>query len=502
MAENIKVSEKHQAEPSVKAILGDFFVYGAGEILLRVSAFITLPIYTRLFSPSEFGIWSLVATSANILAILFTLGGETAYARLYFEAKNESDRRRLLSTWLTFLLIWGAGGLALLLPLGSHASTLLFGTPNHAVLLWLSLLALPVAAANSICSQVVRNQFKAKLFVTLNLISTILVVVGSLYCVLVLKLGIAGLLIGSLAANCIILPIRLWIIRAEIELVFYPPALKAMFHFGAPLVPMSLAYSIFSMSDRMLLGKMATVEEVGFYAIATNLASILYMFNNALGQAWGPHAVRLHEQHPSTAPYIFGRTLNYILVAAGVLSVTVTAFATEILRVLVSPSYWKAYLAVGPLAITSVAMASTQITALGISLSKKTKYFAYYAWLAALLNILVNIILIPPFGMLGAAIASAVTYLFLTFAYCLRSQKLIPVRYEIRKVFSIAILTAIFVAGCAFFPMEESLAVIIGKALCVISYLTLLILIGGINKHDIQHVQLMLKKILGLKQYG
>src|SRR4051812_6621034 len=95
----------------------DIAAYGAGDLLLRAASFVTLPIYTRLFAAADYGKLSYVTTSVTLIASLVALGGESAYARYFFEAKTDQDRQEITSSWLVFLTLWTIGVSLVLLPI-------------------------------------------------------------------------------------------------------------------------------------------------------------------------------------------------------------------------------------------------------------------------------------------------------------------------------------------------------------------------------------------------
>lgn len=447
-----------------KRIAKDIAVYGFADILLKAVSFLTLPIYTRVFAPEEYGLWSLVLAATGIFSAVLGLGGDSAYSRYYFEAKTDDERRELTSTWLLFLAGWSAA-VTLLCVLGSGMlSRWILDNPEHGWLITLALLAVPVGLINSICGQVLRNQFRASSFAALNVVTTLLTIGLGLGAVLWLRMGIAGLLAGALAALVVMLPVRLYTIRDMLRPAFSGARLRNLLAYGVPLVPTSLAYWVFASSDRLMLAKLATMDQVGLYAVANSATSVLAFANSALGQAWSPHAVMAYEQEPERAPHLYGQVMTWLLAVFGLLTVGITAFAPEMLRLLTTPPFFAAASAVGPLALGYMAYASTQITASGISLTKRTGFFALYAWIAALLNIALNLWSIPRWGMIGAAWSTTAAYLFLTVAYLATSQRLWAVVYELRKVAAVVALTCAFTFGAALLPV---LGLVAGVALKV-----------------------------------
>lgn len=462
----------------------DLLIYGTGDIFLKAAAFLTLPFYTRIFTPEEYGMWSFVVTAVGLLNSILILGGDSAYARFFFEAKNDEEKRLITSTWFGFLSLWSVGLVALCLPITGLFSVWSFGVKEYALLFTLTLLAAPLTLINTMCGQALRNRFQARLFATLNVVSTLLSVGFSLLGAVGLKLGLTGVLGGLLFAALIILPVRLWTVRDLLRPMFSMKVLRNLLIFGVPIVPSSLAYWIFSVSDRILLGKLSTLQQVGLYAVANQVTSILALLNGSLGQAWSPHAVRVYEEQRESAPVFFGRVLTYILAGFGLLSVGITTFSHEILMVLSTPSFYAASLAIGPLALGVVAYATTQVTAIGISLMKKTYYFALFSWAAALLNVGLNVLLIPIWGMIAAGWTTLIAYLFLTLTYLTISQRLWPIFYEKKRILVAGGLTFLFTFSAPLLPTFSLVFSIIIKGFYCSAFVGLLFLLKGLDGRE------------------
>ena len=391
---------------SLHRVVRDVFVYGAGDLLLRATAFITLPIYTRILTPADYGVWAYVGSGVSLLTAFLILGGDSAYARFYFEAKTLEAKQVLTSTWFGFLALWSGTIILVIVPFSGYVSGWAFSTSKWGLLIALSLLTAPLSLMNSLLGQVLRNEFKPKLFTVLNVIYVLSGVVLSIVFAAVLGWGVTGLAAGGLVGAVLMIPPRIWFARHLLRPTFRPALLGELLRFGVPYVPGSLAWWVFGLSDRIVLGRLSTLREVGLYSVANSATSGLSLLSGSLGQAWSPHAIRMYEEDPQDASRLYGRMLTYIVVSFGVLAVGVTAFAHELLSLLATNKFEGAARAVGPLALSIVAAASIQVTAAGMSLKKRTSYLALFAWGAAVINLALNLAFVPGFGMLASAWAT------------------------------------------------------------------------------------------------
>ena len=474
----------------------DFAVYGLGEVVVKAFSLISLPIYTRVFSPDEFGILSYVLTLGGLLSAVLVLGGDSAYARFFFEARTVERRRLITSTWIGFLGAWSVAVCLLLVPFAGSVAQFSFADTSSTPLLVVMVLTGPVSLINKMCAQVLRNEFRPAAYTILNVVATVLVIGIAITAVVGLKMGLIGVLLGTLVAELLMLPVRLWTARSMFCFCFSSTILRELLKFGVPIVPTSLAYWVFLTSDRLILGKLSTLEQLGLYSVANSLVNLATIAIYAFGQAWSPHAVKIYEEQRDAAPAFYGRVMTYLLCGFGVLAVGITVFGPELLQVLTGARYQGADVAIAPLAIAMVAMASTQVTAGGITLAKRTHYLATHSWIAAVLNVILNLVLDGPFGMLGAAWATALAYVALTLLYARTSQRLWRVTYEVRRSLTLVALILAFILGAGLLPSGLRLEVIVVKVLYCLAFVLAALAFRAVDGREIGGLRLVLARLL------
>ena len=145
--DELEVLEALEA-PRSSRLSADLLVYGLGEALVKGITFISLPIYTRLFTPEAYGELSLATTVVGLAATFLALGSDTAYARFYFEARGAGARRVLTTTWLGFLAIWSSAIALACVLAAAPLSRLVFGDERGAPLLAVGLIAAPLSLTN------------------------------------------------------------------------------------------------------------------------------------------------------------------------------------------------------------------------------------------------------------------------------------------------------------------------------------------------------------------
>jgi O-antigen/teichoic acid export membrane protein len=426
----------------LKKLSKDFAIYGGADFLFRIIGFAVFPIYAHIFSVSDFGLIAMLGVTAGLIGMALNMGVNNAVQRFYWDPETkEGQHAVLVSTGLRQLIIYGSVTIFVtFVTLYAIRSSIYERFGIEWGMLVLVLLAILPDQILQYSLDVVRLQFTPFRFMLLSFMKNILGIALGLWLVVELDKGLYGLFGGTLIASVLSLPVALWFIRKELLWSVDKAIAQKIFHFGYPFIFAGLAYWIFGSMDRWLLAELGNAIEVGIFSIAFKFAAIVTFVNSAFGQAWSPYAIKLMRDDKNYRQTYSGiLSIWYFLLA--ILGCTIALFADELLILLTPREYWPAAKTLGFIVMGLVLFGTTQITALGISLEKKTRFLTYGAWLAAMVNFLLNVALIPRYGALGSAFATLITYALLTnfFLYC--TQKLHPLPLEYLKlVFSTCVV--------------------------------------------------------------
>lgn len=288
------------------------------------------------------------------------------------------------------------------------------------------------------------------------LVSRVVTMALGLIAVVMLGLGIDGLLAAQAVVLILVIPIALWLIRTDINLAQFDLSwFKELVRFGYPFIFAGLAYWLFGSMDRWMLASMASVEEVGIYSIAFRFASVVLFVSAAFGQAWSPVAIKIRTDHPDTYRAIYGQVLLLLVFVMLVVGVGLALFSGELISLIMPMEYLPSAFPLAILCFGIVLQATQQVTAIGISLEKRTYLFARPAWITAVVNLIGNWLLIPSFGAVGAAWATLIWYVVLTVSYMLFTQRLHPLVVQWGRL-GILIAFAIFVASVSFTMVADN----------------------------------------------
>jgi len=435
----------------LKKLGKDVAIYGSGDLIFRLIGFLVFPIYAQVFSVEEFGVLALITASTGVVALVASLGLNMAITRYYWDPQTTTAMRpTVVSTGLAVQFVWSAA--LVLLVVASIFPVRGIIASRYAAGWEIIVMALMVVIPDQVlqyCLNVLRLDFSPWKFMFVSFLKNVFSVTVGLVLVLFFAGGLGGLFAGGLAGTVIAASIALVLVRRELVPTLNFPAAKRLVVFGYPFIFAGLAYLLFGSVDRWMLAELSTSTQLGLYAIAYKFASVVLFVTGAFGQAWSPIALKLMRDDAGYRS-AYSRVLStwfFFLVIAGS---TVALFGKEALHVLTPREYWAAAPVLAPLIMGIVLSGTTQITAIGISLENRTRLFASAAWATAFANVMLNFVLIPRWGALGAAAATFLSYGLLTSLYLFWSQRVHPIPLEKPKLLysaALVISIAAFSAG-------------------------------------------------------
>jgi len=235
-----------------------------------------------------------------------------------------------------------------------------------------------------------------------------------------------------------------------------------MNRFGVPLVPAALALWAINFIDRIFIAQFKGQAEVGIYSVAVRISSAVVFLMIAFQLAWPAFAYSIEDDR--RAKHTYSYVLTYLLFVCSWVSLALGLLAPWLVRLLArGPGFHRASEAVALLAFGTTAYAGYSVLAIGVARARRTQFNWIVSGAAAIVNIVLNVILIPPYGMEGAAIATVAAYVALFLGMMLNAQRVYHVPYQWRRVLTLAgVAVGLTVLGSA---LHVPLAVAIVLAL-------------------------------------
>ncbi len=446
-------------------------IYGLGGILSRLLAVLLLPLYTSYLGTKGFGKIETVTALTTVLVIVLGAGISSAFFRFYFDSKDDARRVLIVRTSFWFTMSMATVGLVIGLAFASPIAHLL-RLGNDPWLVRAAAVGLWAQMNYSQLTNLFRVEERSVQFVLASVANILITVGATVLLVVGLHKGptgaVVGNFIGTLAVYLVLLAYR----RYQLGLQFDRNLLRQMNHFGLPLVPSALALWAINFVDRFFVAIYKGQSEVGVYSLAVRASSVIVFLMIAFRMAWPAFAYSIDDDESAKRTYSF--VLTYLLFVCCWVSLALGTLAPWIVRVLApsSPGFYRADEAVGLLSFASTAYAGYTVLAIGIGRARRTQFNWIVSGAAAVLNVALNFVLIPRYGMMGAAVSTAAAYVALFLGMMLNSQQVYPVPYQWRRVLT---LSAVAIALTAIGYEVRSLP--LSVALCV-AYPLLLVPLG------------------------
>ena len=394
----------------IKQLAAESIIYGISGTVAKSIGFFLIPVYTRIFSPADYGIIALITTLTGLLGMFVVLGLDNSSARWFYDTDEVQNRKRTISSWFWCQLSVScmiALGLILFAP---HISALLFKSQEYAILICLAAITIPLRTFSKVLSNWLRYQRRAwttTIFSTTSSIATIAIIV---LFVIVFRWGLFGIYSANLIAAILIAIAAISILKTWINPSYLSwVRLKEMLTYGLPLVPAAIASWITISSDRFILQMFHDNSEVGLYSVAATVASGVALITGAFQMAWGPFAFSIYRENESAN--VYSEVLSLYAVIGCFLGTIVSLFAPLVLRVLTTREYFQSASCIPFLVFSFIIIGSTYIVGIGSAIVKRSTPIAIGIFVGASINIILNFLLIPRYGKEGAAIATLLSYL-------------------------------------------------------------------------------------------
>lgn len=414
-----------------KSLAKDTVLFTVPSLLGRGIALISIPIYTRVLSPKDYGLFDLIIVFASLINLTVSFEVSQAVARFYTVEKDTYNKRKYFSTALWFTVLCYTVFFCFCFIYRLDIANFIFQEPGHHELFAWGLVYVWLNGIYLLVQNQFRWDFKSDKFaltsITFSLVSTF----SGIYLAYVLDLGLLGFLFGLISGVLVSLLLSLYFLRESFELIFDFNILIKMLKFSVPLVPSGIAVFVMSYTDRLMISSLMRLEDLGIYSISFRLSSVVGLAMVGFQMAITP-LIYAHYESQDT-PKNLAKIFSYFLFCALLILFSISALSQVIIVFITTPEYHIAYETVSFL-VFSIIISQMYIFAPGINIRKKTGYVLLATLSAAVCNFLLNFILIPFLGLIGAAIATLFSSIVLLGVYLYFGQKLYPIPYRVFRI--------------------------------------------------------------------
>ncbi len=418
-------------------------LYMLSNILPKISAVFLVPIYVRVLSAAEYGTIALLVTLVGLLTMVYRLGMDGSLMRLHFDSSAD-DRGGIYGTATLFTL--GVAGVSTVVL--AAAGPFLFGLfPGDIPFFPLGLLALLIALVSSIGfvpSVFFRATRQASKFAAFNIGGFVLTSAMVVLLLVVWRFGTAGVLFGQLIGGAILLVIALWVVLRLGRLHLDRKLLGEMLSLGLPLLPHAVSGWALRLMDRWLIGLFIglpaaqALAAIGTYSLGYQIGSVVTILMASFNAAWAPYFYGIAERQ--AAPRLYRHMTTVVLAGVFVVAVGLSATSREIVQVVARPGYEAAADVISVVALGAVFYAFYTMFVTIVFVAKRTRRLALLTTASVFVNLVLNALLIPTLGVVGAAWATVGSYAFFAAVTYLYARRMYPMSVDGVRLFLTALL--------------------------------------------------------------
>ena len=416
-----------------KKLFSDTVILAIGTFGSKLLVFVLMPLYTAWLTTAQYGTAELISSAANLLIPIACVGVSTGIFR--FAAEREVDKRKVLSTGV-FLLLCGLLVFLLLSPF-------LGLIPYLKSYVWLIVAYVFFADIQAVFSQYVRAIDRIRLFAIQGIFNTLLTVLFNVLFLAVLDLGVVGYVLSVVVGNLLttvmlFVSARLW---REIRLSAVDKRLaKEMLRFSLPMIPTTVCWLITDLSDRYMVTYFCGESVNGIYSAAYKIPTVVNLLSGIFMQAWQFSAVASSSDERTCSRFysqVYRGFLSVMMMGSSVLIL----FSGLLTKILLNSAYHGAWKLMPTLLCAAAIEALVSFLSTVYMVRKKSMHSFLTAILGSVCNVILNLLLIPRLGAIGAAIATLAAYAAVLVARLIDVPRLISFRlYLPRMCMSIVLL--------------------------------------------------------------
>ena len=483
----------------LKNVAKDTVYYTAAKVVAGLMGILSVKLFTSLFAPDVFGNYSIVSTTVNML--LMIIFGWLFHSAIRFSQEYQAveEKKKFYST--LFLCSATVTLLTILVAL-----LLLFFFQNSidkglTVLILGGILFLGTQSNALILFNLLRAERMSRIYSLLAIGYSILKLVAIYVMAKVMDFGVdsifwSGALFDMVVIASMSYRLRIW--KYFDKSSFAPQLLRRFFAYGSPLIGVSVTTWILSASDKYVIKIYRTSAEVGIYSISYSLVAAGFtLVNTSLMLGLYPIILKTWKEHGKKGTEeLMGKILRYYLIMTIPAFIGLSVLALPALTVLASKDYISGYTVIPWVALGLLFQGLTEYVTKVWELQENTKTIFYLMIVAATVNILLNIVMVPHYGFYAAAITTTASYLlYLVLALGL-SHKIFTWKVSFKSMGRIAVASLIMAAVLRVFLQlihRSTLYLILGIVFGVMVYFTALIIVGEL-KDEIIQIQRVLKR--------
>jgi O-antigen/teichoic acid export membrane protein len=472
-----------------KAIVKDVSIIGIALLFTGCTEFILLPVLTKYLGPYFYGLWAQIFITVSLVVPLTQLGLSMSYIRYQSSEKDINNIKDTFFSTILFLLITSIIASILIIIFSDILAISFFQDENASIYIKITSILIILTSLNVVVTSYFRVFDQNITYALLSVFQTL----GQIFFFLIFiyfDYGLWGVFLSYIVIRLIITGAALILVICQIG-VCLPKFLKIKEHlkFGLPLTPNSLIRWITSYSDRVLVLYFLGLSIVGIYSAAYTIGNTVYFLVMPLQFILLPYLAKEFDNN-NIAGVEKGLFLSqrYFLLISIPSAFGLSVLSVPILTLLTSPDFYSGFIIIPFVSFGAIFLGLFQIFINVTHLVKKTKFNFLIHIIAASVNIALNIILIPIIGILGAAVATLLSYVLMAAITYKISLRYLNIPLDKLFISKSIICSLFFLPVTMLLHPSTIITISVAIVLCIMGYFSLMIVIQGIKISEIRYI--------------
>lgn len=400
-------------------------IIAIGKISTQIVSFFLLPVYTAYLSAGDYGVVDILNVLIQLLLPIISLQLEQAVFRFLIEIRdNEIEKQKLISTTIFFMIVQSLLYILFMFYLGHFIKN------EYKYFLLFNLLS---CMFSYVLTQIARGLGYNLIYSLSNFIMSLINIILNIVFIVIFHMGARGMLMSGLIANIVSCLYVTYAMKLHIYLKIRCISLKKygqMISYSLPLIPNQVSWWIFSVSDRLIISVILSVAINGIYAVACKFSTLYITMFNFFSMSWTEQAT-IHINDKNSEEY-FTEIIDLSIRFFSSIALGIVAVMPFVFPYFVNSQYSDAYNQIPILMLGSFFNMLVGVYSVVYVAKKQSKSIAKTSFLSAVINLIINILLIKQLGIYAASISTVIAYAFLAVYRIIDIKKYMSIRVKMR----------------------------------------------------------------------
>ena len=453
-------------------------IYSLGNISTKIVGLLLLPLYTSKLSLLDYGRFTILEVTMMFLSMVLGLRLASSMMRWSAETNDRREQGKILFNTYFVLIINAVLINIATIPLRPSLSKIFFDSNLYSHFFTILFAIVSLEILNQIPMNLLRFRGRPAFYSAIFVAKLALILGLNFYFLVKLELGVIGIFYSQLLANILVLIATLPLLYKNFTFSYDFGLVGQMLHYSFPLIFSAISVQVLAIADRFIIKQLLDYSEVGIYSLGSKIAGVLNVFViQAFALGFLPIAYKMLKD-PEAAKF-YRKVFKYLVMILVFVALGLSLFSREVLAIFArQPQFLVAHKIVPIFTLAFVFKGMQYMFMLGFHYVKKTRYIAYIVTSILFVNIGLNYLLIPIYGIWGAALATVISSFLIAAISYLLSEKFYPVHYEMGKTFVVFLVGSSIYFIATYFTWDNLLISLAFKLFLCLTFPFLLYLLN------------------------